>query len=142
MTGARLIELGVGFAGYDHYQNCYIGVVIPAGVEAALIADPLIEIEQDSAPAPRHAGPVWSSAQSDAGPLEMGRRLRKLRATAGLDIQTAAALSGGKLSAETIERIERTGICDVCELVALADLYAASLDHIAGRAVIGGNRRR
>jgi len=142
MTGARLTELGVVYAGYDHYEDCYTGVVVPPGLEAVLAADPLIEVEQAAAPRPRRAGPMWSSARADVELTEIGRRLRRFRTDAGLDLAAAAALSGGQLSAEAIDRIERTGACEVRDLIVLADIYAASLDHIAGRSVIGGNRRR
>jgi hypothetical protein len=142
VTGTRLTELGVAYTGYDHHQNCYVGVVIPPGLEATVASDPLIEVEADMPATPRKAGPVWSTARPGDDPTEIGRRLRRFRTDAGLDLAGAAALSGGQLSADAIDRIERTGACAVRDLIVLADVYAASLDHITGRSVIGGNRRR
>jgi hypothetical protein len=142
-TGARLIELGIAFVGYDHHQNCYAGVVIPPGLEAALEADPLIEVVVEAAPEEgRRRGPRWATLGTDIDLAKTGSRLRKLRVDAGLELEAAASRSQGKLSAKAIDRIERTGQCDVRDLVVLADIYAASLDHITGRVVVGGNRRR
>jgi hypothetical protein len=139
-TGARLAELGITAAGYDHRQNCYADVVIPPGVEAVLAADPLIETVVDVAPEPRARKPDWSSAGAELDLTALGGRLRSLREEAGLDVKAAAAK--GKLTAKAIEKIETTGQCNVRDLIALADLYGASLDRIAGRTVVRGDRRR
>jgi hypothetical protein len=141
-AGARLAALGVTFAGYDHRENCYTGVVIPPGVEAALGADPLIEVEWQAAPAQRKPPRAWSSPPSGVDPKDVGRRLRELRIGAGLDVQAASELSGGALSPATISQVEDTGNCDARQLILLADLYGASLDTIAGRFVSRGDRRR
>lgn len=140
-TGARLAELGIRFSGYDHRTSCYVGIKIPSGVEQVVRADPLIDVEDDAAPKPIRSGPVWgrSSPALDLG--EIGARLRQLRELAGLDLAAAATLVG-EVSAEAIDRIERTGQCEARTLILLADIYAASLDQIAGRTVIRGSRRR
>jgi hypothetical protein len=141
-TGARLAELGVTYTGYDHHANCYAGVAIPPELEATLETDPLIEVERESAAKPRSPVRVWSSPESGIEPTEVGTRLRGLRTAAGLDLRSASALTGGKLSADKIGRIERTGNCDVKDLIALADLYGASLDKLTSRSVAKGDRRR
>jgi hypothetical protein len=143
VTTARLRELGIGFSGYDHHRGCYDDVVVPPGLEAALAADPLIDVvTEDDAAGGRRGAPVWSSRNGVIDPKRLAQRLKKLRSDAGWDLATAAARSGGALSAEAIGHIERTGECDVRELIALADLYTASLDHIAARTVVRGSRRR
>lgn len=62
-------------------------------------------------------------------PRDLGIRLRELRGTTGL--RAAAEMSG--VSAATISRAERGGDLMVSHLIALADLYGASLDDITGR---------
>ncbi|MBI3515734.1 MAG: helix-turn-helix domain-containing protein [Proteobacteria bacterium] len=141
-TRERLAALGVTFTGYNHRERCYVDVAIPPGVEAALGADPLIEVEAGPPPGSRQADRAWSSPASGVAPKDVGDRLRALRAGAGLDLQAAAALTGGALSPDAISRIEATGDCTVRELIVLADLYGASLDRIAGRSVARGDRRR
>ncbi len=141
LTAARLRELGVGFVGYDHRERCYVDVTISEDQLALAREDPLIEVELDAAPQPRRSGPLWSSSAPDPDLGEIGRRLLRLRTGAGLSLEQAAELVGGGLSADEIDDIERTGRCDARRLIALADLYGASLDHIAGRFVARGNRR-
>jgi hypothetical protein len=141
-TGDRLAELGIRFVGYDHHQQCYVGVEIPPELEAVVRTDPLIDVDADMAPAARRSGPVWSSNNIDMDLAEVGARLRRLRDDAGLDLEAASKLTAGALSADTIDEIERTGTCGLQSLIVLADLYATSIDHLAGRSVIRGSRRR
>jgi hypothetical protein len=142
VTGQRLAELGVRYSGYDHHANSYVDVVIPSGIEAALGADPLVEVEWDATVKPRKVPPAWSSPESGVDLTDVGARLRKLRVAAGWDLLTAAALTGDKVSADTIERIETTGNGELRDLIVLADLYGASIDRLAGRSVAHGDRRR
>jgi hypothetical protein len=140
-TGDRLAELGIPFVGYDHLQNCYlIEVELSPDLEAIVRSDPLIDVAGEEPPKLRRAGPVW--AGGDLDPADLGARLRQLRANAGLELATAAAMTGGILTADAIDAIERTGDCTLPHLIALADAYGASLDAIAGRTVIRGSRRR
>jgi hypothetical protein len=142
VTGKRLAELGVTYVGYDHHTNSYVDVVIPPASKAALGTDPLIEVEWDSAPKPRKPPPAWSSPEARVDLTDVGAQLRRLRTDAGLDLETAAARTGGKVSPDTIGRIESTGNGELRDLIALVDLYGASLDKIAGRSVAKGDRRR
>ena len=139
VTAARLIELGVTFKGYDHHASSYAGIVIPPGLEAVLAADPLIELESDATPKPAVAVRVWSSPESGVSLTDIGSRLHRLRTDAGLDLPAASALTGGKLTPDKIEQIEAAGNCEVWELIALADIYGASLDRLADRAVAKGD---
>ena len=141
-SSARLAELGVTFAGYDHRDDCYAGIVIPPGVETALEADPLIEVDWNASPGRRKTPRGWSSPPSGVDLKQLGVRLRELRIGAGFDLQFVSTLTSGKLSPDTINRIEDTGKCDARHLIVLADLYGASLDKIAGRSVSRGDRRR
>ena len=141
-ASARLAELGVTFAGYDHREDCYAGVMIPPSVEAALKADALIEVEWDATPGRRKPARAWSSPRSGVNLKEVGIRLRELRSNAGFDLQDASAFTNGALSPDAINRVEDTGNCDARHLILLADLYGASLDKIAGRSVSRGDRRR
>jgi hypothetical protein len=140
-TGDRLAELGIPFTGYDHHQNCYIGVEVPPELEAVVSADPLIEVVTDEGPKLRRSGPVWASS-AEFDPEALGGRLRALRLKAGLELAGAAALTAGALSADAIDVIERTGACTLADLVTLSDAYGGSLDKLVGRLVIRGNRRR
>jgi len=142
VTGARLLELGVTFKGYDHHGSCYAGIVIPPGLEATLSADPLIEVESDATPKPAVTVRVWSSPETGVNLTDVGLRLRKLRTDAGLDLPTAAALASGRLTPDRIDQIETAGNCELWELIALADIYGASLDRLADRSVAKGDRRR
>ena len=140
-TGDRLVELGIPFVGYDHHQNCYlIEVEIPPDLEAIVRGDPLIDVVGEEPPKLRRSGPVWGGGDLDSA--ELGARLRQVRASAGVDLAGAAAMTGGSLTADAIDAIERTGDCTLPHLIALADAYGASLDSIAGRTVIRGSRRR
>lgn len=141
-TGARLAELGIKFLGYDHHQGTYVLDGPTAEQVAAAAADPLIDVETDSTPKPRRTGPVWASRDRPVDLTVMGARLRRLRIDAGLDLATAASLTAGAVTAEAIDRIEQTGDCDLRSLIALVDVYAASIDQIVGRSVISGSRRR
>jgi hypothetical protein len=141
-TGARLAELGITCAGYDHRENCYADPVIPPGVEAKLGDDPLIEVVTESpSGGKRRGGPLWGSHDADIDLPAVGHRLRKLRLDLGLDLPTVAARAAVKLTAAAIEKIEQTGQCKLRDLIALADVYGASLDRIAGRHVVRGSRR-
>jgi hypothetical protein len=141
-TGARLRELGITCAGYDHHENCYADPVIPPGIEAQLADEPLIEVVTESVPAGRRrAGPAWDSHGEAIDVPAVGHRLHKLRLDLGLDLQTVVARASVKLTAAAIEKIEQTGQCKVRDLIALADVYGASLDRIAGRHVVRGSRR-
>lgn len=141
-TGARLRELGITVVGYDHHENCYSGAVIPPGIEATLAAEPLIDIVTDVVAEPRKRRPDWSSSGGEHDQPTLGARLRQLREEAGLDLKAAAAATKSKLTAKALDKIEQTGQCGARELVALADLYGASLDRICGRTVVRGDRRR
>src|SRR5262249_30096016 len=110
--------------------------------EAMLANDPLLEVVSDEVEPVRRGKPVWSSRAGVIAPSALGQALAELRREAGWDLAEAVARSKGTLTAETIERIERTGACDVRELIALADVYTASLDLIVDRTVVRGSRRQ
>jgi hypothetical protein len=140
-AGARLAELGITFGGYDHRENCYADLVIPPGVEADLLTDGRIEVERGAMPGLGKGARAWSS-KGEPDPKSMGAQLRALRTSAQLSLEAASARTGGAVSPARISRAERTGVCDIRHLIALADLYGASLDAIAGRSVARGDRRR
>jgi len=141
-TGARLAELGIRCSGYDHHENCYADPVIPPGVEAQLANEPLIDVVTESQPpGKRRGGPHWGSHGPEIDLPAVGHRLHKLRLDLGLDLATVVARASVKLTAAAIEKIEQTGQCKLRELIALADVYGASLDRITGRHVVHGSRR-